>query len=106
MKFEISSLNIISSDLGDSNDDFWINAQVDISAINDYGAETFNINVVGIGRLKSIVESQDLLGRGIIISRDFNETRLRGIFENLLKKIKADSLEQLCLELEKYFDLI
>jgi immunity protein 8 of polymorphic toxin system len=106
MKFEISSINIISSHQGNSKEDFWINLQVDVSAIDDHGAETFNVNVVGVDRLKSIVETEDLIGRGLIVSTNFNETRLRRMFENLLVKIKADNFDDLCLEFERYFDRI
>lgn len=104
MKFTIANINIITKDLGVSNDDFWVNAEVDISEIGGYGAETFSVNFVGISRIKRITENENLMGRGLIIGKEYHEAALRRIIENLLERINTDNWEGFCVAFEKYFD--
>jgi hypothetical protein len=103
-RFEISGFNVIASDLGDSEYDFWIKVQVDISEVNDFGAETFDINVVGTDRLIRIVgDGEYRFGRGLIISNRFIESEVRDVLKRLIEGIDANTFEELCNGLEKYF---
>ena len=106
MKLEVSNINIITSDIGDSHEDFWINIEIDISEIGNYGAETFTANIVSVERLIRITESGNILGRGIIICKEYDEIELNNIFENLIKKISASSWDEFIKEFEKYFEHI
>lgn len=107
MKFEISSLNIISSDYSNLEDDFWVNLQVDISEIGGEGAEVFNINVVGCGRISKIIEGNNILmGRGIIIAKNFTSQLVINIIEDLIIKKQLDNWQTLISELSKHFDYL
>lgn len=101
MTFVVRNLNIISSDYGTNEDDFWITLAVDISEIGGFGSEVFNVNVVGIGRLSKIIENEDILGKGIIISKSYNQKSVTHIFTNLIKNI--NTWAELSQELSKYF---
>lgn len=104
MKFEISNINIITPDFGVAPNDFWLNIEIDISEIGGYGAETFNANIASVERLKRITESGCILGKGMIICKDYNEIAVQNIIETLVSKIAANSWDEFCIEFEKYFD--
>ena len=107
MEFRIEGINIISEDFGSSYDDFWVNAEVDISKAQDHGAETFSFNIVSIERLKRVAESGPISGRGLIICKGYyDQNMIRNIIENLLKKINGKTWKEFCLEFEKYFEYV
>lgn len=105
MKFEISNLNIITSNYGVLEDDFWVTLQIDISEKNGKGSEVFNVSVVSCKRLIKIVESEQVVvGRGLIIANEFTKELVIEIFEKLLTKSSANNWKDLLNDLSKYFE--
>jgi len=104
MKFEIENINVISSDFGESLEDFWITLDVDIFEKGKSGAETFSINIVSLKRLARLLENGSFLGRGMIFCEHYEESNIVNILKNLLNKIDATKWPDFINEFERYFD--
>lgn len=104
MKFKLENINVIKEDFGEAYDDFWANIEIDISGSGEQGAESFSVNIVSVARLKKIAEGSPLLGKGIIICKDYDEKAIRDILDNLVKAIEVDNWDDFCSQFEKYFE--
>ncbi len=104
MKFKLENFNLIRYDLGEAYDDFWAIFEIEISRDEDYGAEAFSVNIVSVARLKKIAEGHPLLGKGIIICKDYDETAIRDILDKLIRGIDVDNWDDFCFQFEKYFE--
>lgn len=104
MKFKLENINLIKEDIGEAYDDFWASIEIDISGSEDHGAESFSVNIVSVARLKKIAEERPLLGKGIIICKDYDEKAIRDILDKLVKAIDVDNWDDFCFQFEKYFE--
>lgn len=105
MKYEVSNINIITSDYT-SESDFWINVHVDISELDSQGAETISVHVVSSERLKSICMNEDVIGRSKIFVREFDIKAIEQTVNKLIKSLNATDWDGVYTGLNKYFDFV
>jgi hypothetical protein len=102
--FTIDGFNIINADYGDTEDDFSVYVQCELSEQGSEGGEAFSLTVVSPKRLAQSLKEDATLGRGLIIASDYDETRLRKAIEPLLAKAKT--WKDVQTNVERYFDWV
>jgi len=102
--FTIDGFSIIRSDYGDDADDFSIFVHCELSRSGDAGGEAFSLTVVSPKRLSVSLQHEALLGRGLIIAKEYDEGLLRGAIEPLL--VNSETWDEVTDEIEKFFDWI
>ncbi|MEC0232975.1 Imm8 family immunity protein [Paenibacillus kribbensis] len=101
----IKALTKIFEDWGDDIDDFYITYHVDIGPKEISGAsDLFSFELISPKRLDRMVgQGSIIIGRGHIITSDFNEKKLEETLSNIINKCSDDDINKANHNLSKYF---
>ena len=102
--FSIDGLNIIQYDFGDHADDFFVYAHCEVSRTGDAGGEAFSVTVMSPRRLLNSDSDEVLLGRGLIVMKEYDERLIQNAIMPLLRDL--DSWEEVTQAIDRYFDWI
>lgn len=110
MKFQIHKINTISENWGDEADDFFIQAHCEVRTLDEQGGEAFVAKIVSPKAFQKEMDAQDdfsyEIGRGYIITNDFDKIKITEILQKLLIGSNADNWNELFSYMKKYFDWI
>lgn len=106
--FKISNLNVITERRIESEPkQFFIQAHCEVvEASNPKGGEAFIINVVSPGYLTVQIGDSFVLGRGMILTNDFDVEKIKEKIQTLVNGSKAQSWAELSSFIERYFDWV
>ncbi|MEK4730872.1 Imm8 family immunity protein [Paenibacillus sp. SEL3] len=101
----IKALTKIFEDWGEDIDDFYITYHVDIGPKEISGAsDLFSFELVSPKRLDRMVgQGSIIIGRGHIITSDFNEKKLEETLSHIINKCSDDDINKANHNLSKYF---
>ncbi|CAM4107571.1 Imm8 family immunity protein [Saccharibacillus endophyticus] len=104
MKPELHAFTIAQESWGEEADDFLIQIELDIGAVSMEGSETFMITVVSPTRLEKALELNETeFGRGMLIARNYNVSRVRSSIEKRLQTCSGETWAEIASNLSKYF---
>lgn len=101
----IKALTKIFEDWGNDIDDFYIMYHVDIGSKKISGAsDLFSFELISPRRLERMVgQGNIIIGRGHIITGDFNEKKLEEVLYHIINKCSDDDINKANYNLSKYF---
>ena len=106
MVFTVNDLNIIHESTSENYEDFAFQCHVEISESDSKGGEAFVADVVSPKRLEKFVRDEIQIGRGLIITNEFNKSEIIKRIQKLINGFEAESWDEMCVKIEKYFDMI
>lgn len=102
--FTVEGINVIRSDYGVDADDFSILVHCEISQASEHGGEAFTATVVSPKRLMNASNECPLLGHGLIITNEFQESQIIDAIRGLIEQVT--SWNELTHVVSRYFDWI
>ncbi|MFB5676357.1 Imm8 family immunity protein [Paenibacillus terreus] len=101
----IKTLTRIYEDWGDDIDDFYITDHIDIGPKEINGAsDLFSFELVSPKRLERMADQGGIIiGRGHMITSDFNENKLEETLSRIVNKCADDDISKANNNLSKYF---
>lgn len=109
MKIHAHKLNVISSDWGDTDDDFYVQAHCELKDETSNGGEAIILYAVGIKRLTKMVQStsDDVTFRpNYLIMNDYNEKHILDFINKKICSLKTGTWEDLRSSLSHNFEWI
>jgi hypothetical protein len=106
--FKVADLNIIIERHNDPEfKEFFIQAHCEIvDESNPKGGEAFIVNIVSPLYLKAYIGDSVEIGRGLILSNDFDKEKIKSRIQILINKSNASTWNELSTFIEKYFDWV
>lgn len=101
----IKALTRAFEDWGDDVDDFYVTHQINIDPKEINGAsDLFSFDLISPKRLDRMIGHGDIIiGRGHMITSDFNENKLEELLSRIINKCSDDDINKVYINLSKYF---
>ncbi len=101
----IKALTKMLEDWGDDGDDFYIYYHIDIGPEEIHGAsDLFSFELISPKRLQRMTYEGDIIiGRGCIITGDFNEKKLEETVNRIVSKCSHTDITKANYNLSRYF---
>lgn len=99
---KLVTLHISYEDWGDNPDDFLIHLEAFIGPEDEPGTEVFYFSALSPKRLVRMIEDDIELGRGLLISSDFNLPKIETKIRQLLTNCHRDNWDETIKAIWRY----
>ncbi|TDL51618.1 hypothetical protein E2R60_18495 [Paenibacillus dendritiformis] len=100
---EIKAIHIFSEDWGDEPEDFCVKLEADIGIEGINGSEIFKFTIISPKYLGKLLTGNEVkVGRGLLITNDFNINKVEHEIEKIIKACSSDSWDKTSLLLSRF----